>query len=738
MYPLDHKVLIDNKFWDADTDPPPENWGSFSPSGWTGDQTPDCSIQVRIIFRFTRQAPSTNFRSMAGANWSGRIPASCTGAAGSLGPETIAAVGVPFGQDSGPSGPNLIRFRVSDMAGQSSISGDLAAAVDSAPPTAPPGLWSTSHTPGTWSNAPTVSAQWNPASDSGSGVAGYSIQWDHVPDSLPDLSLDTTAVVNTSSPLADAANWYLHVRAIDEAGNGSSGGAHLGPFLIDTVPPNSSVVSLDPWQDDIFIDVGWGDWGGSGSAIVSYDVRVVDEYGGNQTVIDWLTDTTLTGLTFTGARGHHYSFSSRARDEAGNVESYPVQPDATTNVGRDVTVWIRDESGASVSEPRCTSKAISSVSQAASAPSPRLRRWSATRSSPCRRFTKSRRVKPGHSNYGSSNWAWRAYQTNLGFTPAGVPQPHTVGDIHATQQLTVRRDRALIGFHMLVSVQFDATPAFLANLRQGLEIASDFLYDVGDGWFFFEVVEVFDNGAFFASGCDMEVHASINGRANAGRAGITTGVDAHINMARYGEQITNSWAVGSGARTIIHEVGHYGLHLYDEYLARDNVSWSHCATDFGTTPVDRRASIMFDQNTASEMCTDVDPNHQHRSQTQHDAQTGGETTWETTQRIYSDSTSPERWRILTPDDRLAVMPGPDGLPISSWTRVYVTDADSGACAPFTVTLVETQLGSPAAQAKIWLDRPFRQPDLVQGFTNAAGQIEIVGAHNGDVLTAKKG
>ena len=347
-------------------------------------------------------------------------------------------------------------------------------------------------------------------------------------------------------------------------------------------------------------------------------------------------------------------------------------------------------------------------------------------------------VKPGHSNYGSSNWAWRAYQTNLGFTPAGVPQPHTVGDIHATQQLTVRRDRALIGFHMLVSVQFDATPAFLANLRQGLEIASDFLYDVGDGQFFFEVVEVFDNGAFFASGCDMEVHASINGRANAGRAGITTGVDAHINMARYGEQITNSWAVGSGARTIIHEVGHYGLHLYDEYLARDNVSWSHCATDFGTTPVDRRASIMFDQNTASEMCTDVDPNHQHRSQTQHDAQTGGETTWETTQRIYSDSTSPERWRILTPDDRLAVMPGPDGLPISSWTRVYVTDADSGACAPFTVTLVETQLGSPAAQAKIWLDRPFRQPDLVQGFTNAAGQIEIVGAHNGDVLTAKKG
>ena len=66
MYPLDHKVLIDNKFWDADTDPPPENWGSFSPSGWTGDQTSDCSIQVEDQSPgSTRQAPSTNFRSMA-------------------------------------------------------------------------------------------------------------------------------------------------------------------------------------------------------------------------------------------------------------------------------------------------------------------------------------------------------------------------------------------------------------------------------------------------------------------------------------------------------------------------------------------------------------------------------------------------------------------------------------------------------------------------------------------------
>ena len=139
-------------------------------------------------------------------NWSGWIPASCTGAAGSLGPETIAAVGVPFGQDSGPPGPNLIRFRVSDMAGQSSISGDLAAAVDSAPPTAPPGLWSTSHTPGTWSNPPRYRR---------SAIRQrFGQRCGRLLDSVGSRTgepsgpeLDTTAVVNTSSPLADAANW---------------------------------------------------------------------------------------------------------------------------------------------------------------------------------------------------------------------------------------------------------------------------------------------------------------------------------------------------------------------------------------------------------------------------------------------------------------------------------------------------------------------------------------------------
>ncbi len=53
----------------------------------------------------------------------------------------------------------------------------------------------------------------------------------------------------------------------------------------------------------------------------------------------------------------------------------------------------------------------------------------------------------------------------------------TVSDIHTTQQLTVRKDRALIGFHMLVSVQFDATPAFLDNLVRPVVIAGIEVYN---------------------------------------------------------------------------------------------------------------------------------------------------------------------------------------------------------------------------------------------------------------------
>jgi hypothetical protein len=73
-------------------------------------------------------------------------------------------------------------------------------------------------------------------------------------------------------------------------------------------------------------------WTGSDegiSGLKSYDVQVKIDDGQWQ---DLLTDTIDTSITYTGVGGVTYSFRSRARDNAGNVEVWPNNADTVTKV----------------------------------------------------------------------------------------------------------------------------------------------------------------------------------------------------------------------------------------------------------------------------------------------------------------------------------------------------------------------------------------------------------------------
>ena len=102
-------------------------------------------------------------------------------------------------------------------------------------------------------------------------------------------------------------------------------------------------------------------------------------------------------------------------------------------------------------------------------------------------------VKAGHTMGGSSAWAWRVYLTSVDIPDSGTPQLFTVSDTSQVQVLTVRKDQALIGVHIVAVVEFDATSAYLDDLEQSLINASAFLYDVTDGQMLYEVIEIYDN-----------------------------------------------------------------------------------------------------------------------------------------------------------------------------------------------------------------------------------------------------
>jgi hypothetical protein len=165
--------------------------------------------------------------------------------------------------------------------------------------------------------------------DLGSGVAGYDV---HVSVGGGPLQLWLTDTTATSATYTGAySNTYgFAVRARDNAGNEETPPAEAETITVvgpDEYPPTSGVEPLPPHSPTTFTV----HWGGEdlGSGIASYDLWMSDDGG---TLQRWLTVTTAISTTFTGVVSHTYGFAVHARDNAGNEETPPAEPQASTLV----------------------------------------------------------------------------------------------------------------------------------------------------------------------------------------------------------------------------------------------------------------------------------------------------------------------------------------------------------------------------------------------------------------------
>ncbi|MFB0559787.1 MAG: hypothetical protein ACETWM_00955 [Candidatus Lokiarchaeia archaeon] len=201
---------------------------------------------------------------------------------------------------------------------------------DDTAPSNPSSYWS-SPTVDLWSTDNTIYISWSGASDSPSGVYGYSFVWDNSPSTIPDTTVDTTGTSTTSSPLSDSGNWYFHVRTRDNFGNWASGAYHVGPFRIDTVSPNnptsySSSHTPNIWSNDNTIFISWSGASDGTSGVYGYSF-VWDT--SPTTIPDTTIDTTGTITTSSPlSDGSSWYFHVRTRDNAGHWASgaYHVGP----------------------------------------------------------------------------------------------------------------------------------------------------------------------------------------------------------------------------------------------------------------------------------------------------------------------------------------------------------------------------------------------------------------------------
>lgn len=354
-------------------------------------------------------------------------------------------------------------------------------------------------------------------------------------------------------------------------------------------------------------------------------------------------------------------------------------------------------------------------------------------------------------------WAYRVYRTNLNIAADSSVTGHVIA-VSGQQTLTV--SSPLVLFNLLISLQWNATPEYLAELSRAAQLASDYLYDVSDGTMAFGQVAIYDNAQYWTE-ADIQVLVRNNVRPYAYIGGLVSADTADvIRVGRQWDRYAGpgAWDQPDGYRTLIHEFGHYALHLYDSYFKYEydsgtgyligvtdaGIGCTRFHDDYtdGDAPIS--ASIMNWQYATTELSDRRVSALWEAGQCEDTVQwqMTGQSDWETLEAHYRDPANPPTWQITRPVGN-QLLAGPTQLSPDLLALPWITLYGDDRLAPMRQLLVLGPDGQPyAAGALVALDtwRRGRQVSIDQGITAVApaavaGQIAIYGASIGDTVRA---
>lgn len=375
-----------------------------------------------------------------------------------------------------------------------------------------------------------------------------------------------------------------------------------------------------------------------------------------------------------------------------------------------------------------------------------------------------------HNDGSGSNWAYRVYATSVRIEAnAGGRPVLTPVDINKTEQIIqIRSENVLVGFNIVASLEWDADPEYLANLVEAFRHASNYLYDASDGQMLFEQVNIYENTQYFEE-ADYRFFSSpaihpVTECATADKNALGPmrwGGECFIQVGKakpaYSQKVFGKEFLFGEVKwtdaypTLIHEFGHYGLGLYDEYLHYNAQTDSytplsenlHCTQKLhNTNAPTTAASLMTNEYEATEFCSNLssDPHYNAPAQTSRSAQSiinDNESAWQTIARRFNE----QEWKLITPDQRGYVLTGPEQVPIQDWNTVSVHDVScENACTnnpvyTFVYPANSPKANQPVQQAPVFLYcyRPTTPSGnlIFVGNTNADGQIVLTGGCKGD-------
>jgi hypothetical protein len=342
-------------------------------------------------------------------------------------------------------------------------------------------------------------------------------------------------------------------------------------------------------------------------------------------------------------------------------------------------------------------------------------------------------------------WVMRVYQTSRVVNNSGSVTDAVVVDPSVDQGVTVDPGNTLIGWHLVASLDWDASDAELSLLATRFKDASQYLYNLTDGQFFIEQVEIADDTQLWGSaeiGFQVDKWVWPHTPQIGGFLGSAGAISSHVYMSPFSE---DGWS--QRPHRLVHELGHLALGLNDEYGGVNAFAQNYCTaarTSSTAAPAfrafgDRAACAMDDDAESSKLCSA----HQDSAHRGGNWQPGP--CWGTVAAGYGDPGPgggfqggvifKDRWTIKTPDTRGAVVGTLPPLPAGLEPKITVMNRVlHDLCKPF---LFVDPAGASAAGGTVWVVPSFWAGNFTVGRLDSSSRLMVSGVHLNDEIWSPK-
>ncbi|MSR47342.1 MAG: carboxypeptidase regulatory-like domain-containing protein [Planctomycetes bacterium] len=284
---------------------------------------------------------------------------------------------------------------------------------------------------------------------------------------------------------------------------------------------------------------------------------------------------------------------------------------------------------------------------------------------------------------------------------------------------------SLTRYSLYVCVEWDAPRAYLEEVARGMRRAAEFLYTASDGHLTYGRVVVVDAGDGWNQ-ADLWDWACNHIHPNASVSGIRHRYDpvsAPWNTAiNFGRHWEGPWDARGHYGTVVHEFGHYGLGLYDEYLGAPQ------GQNRGLSYPEMCRCIMGYQYSDWKVCWHG--NHQAYT---NQGMWNGRSCWQQIEEWHEGLRGGFFAPLTTPIERGGVVPPAFECHVGDDVALVIRDHDSGG---FDATLQLEGLGSSErAGVVVHIAQGHDGRSLYQGVSYGDGTIGLMGVHVGDRVSA---